>query len=579
MNKKILDLTEKKNINLQNCLTFTEAFNKIERKTANKFEQNLDSYIKDADSTIDNIYVYNTLFNPVYALKYLNNKKLMRQLTNKKKYKNLQTINSLKSLNEYQNNKMRNTNNLQKYKNKKNQFKSCEDFRHRNKNKYRNKLNQFNTQNNYNHTNDKKVKFNYNTINNFNPNNNLLYENIVNKLNKSNDNKNIYNDSKNGDIKNLILINNNEFNKYNEANYNSEEENIINAIRKNKFNLLKFNKKKFIKELKKEKKIQQIDEEIEIKENSLFNDKEKNLIKANSKINSIKLNMNLNNIKNENNIQNLFIQNIIQNKNKEENFSQSVPKENIILKENYIKTFNKPNNNSDSIHNEKNNKKFNTSDDSNSDIINNIKKENNNQNSDKSKIKTIKKEDIITKTLNINKNSKYNSTTNIRKLAYLNYNIYNTCIRNIKQNQNFPDILKYVNKQRTFQYKINNINNKIKSEEDILYPNVKLLKNQDKEVNFHKKELKKRRENEDLYNNFKKQLRERYIHKNLTIDAISKVSNKLAFYGRKYFIKNLNYFGDKDFFFKDEMVLNFEKKKNPKKKSKDIIKLKNLVKK
>ena len=75
----------KQKYNIQNYLTFTEAFNKIERKTTDKFEQNLDSYIKDADSTLDNIFVYNTLFNPIYTLKFLNNKKFIKAFTIKKK--------------------------------------------------------------------------------------------------------------------------------------------------------------------------------------------------------------------------------------------------------------------------------------------------------------------------------------------------------------------------------------------------------------------------------------------------------------------------------------------------------------
>jgi len=126
--------------------------------------------------------------------------------------------------------------------------------------------------------------------------------------------------------------------------------------------------------------------------------------------------------------------------------------------------------------------------------------------------------------------------------------------------------LKYVSKKRLSQYKIKNLKNKIKSEEEILYPNKQLLKNQDKEINFHKKELLKRTEKENLYNNFKKQISERFIHKNLTIDAISKVSTKLAFYGRKYFIKNYNYdfIGDRDFLFKDEIMINSGMKQHKK---------------
>ena len=113
------------------------------------------------------------------------------------------------------------------------------------------------------------------------------------------------------------------------------------------------------------------------------------------------------------------------------------------------------------------------------------------------------------------------------------------------------------------QYKINNLENKLKTEGDIrLYNNNNLLRNQDKEINFHKQELKKTSEKENLYNNFKKQIRERYIHTNLTIDAINKISTKMAFFGRQYFIKNSNYNfkGDKDFLFKKDMLTSLGKK-------------------
>ena len=55
---------QKLNLKQQGKFTFTEAFDKIERKTSNKNDENLNSYIKDANRTLDNIYVSNTLFNP-----------------------------------------------------------------------------------------------------------------------------------------------------------------------------------------------------------------------------------------------------------------------------------------------------------------------------------------------------------------------------------------------------------------------------------------------------------------------------------------------------------------------------------
>jgi hypothetical protein len=192
--------------------------------------------------------------------------------------------------------------------------------------------------------------------------------------------------------------------------------------------------------------------------------------------------------------------------------------------------------------------------------INNIKNYNNKETLDK----INKKEEINFKELlnNISSN-KNNSERKAKQLAKLNFNIYLNCIKSIEQNQNFPYILNYVDKQRLSQYKINNIENKLKTEGDmLLYNNKNLLRNQDKEINFHKKELTTTSEKENLYNNFKKQIRERYIHTNLTIDAISKISTKLAFFGRQYFIKNSNYNfnGDKDFLFQKEMLTSLGKK-------------------
>ena len=177
---------------------------------------------------------------------------------------------------------------------------------------------------------------------------------------------------------------------------------------------------------------------------------------------------------------------------------------------------------------------------------------------------TIDKEQNIInlKTLNIKNINKCNSTDGLDKLSSINYKIYKSCIKNIKLNQKFSNIIKYVDKKRLTQYKLSNIQKNFESEGIILHK--KLLKNQDKEVNFHKQELIKGEKNETLYNNFKKQIKERLLHKNLNIDSISKISNKLAFFGRKYFMQNykFDYINDNDFLFKEELKSNTNKPKN-----------------
>ena len=560
--------------NLQNHLTFTDAFNKIERKTTDKFEQNLDTYIKDADSTLDNIYVYNTLFNPIYTLKYLNNRKFTKTFTNKKKNQN---INSHATLNEVKNDKVNNNIKNSKLKaqsrnrtlNYLGKFKSYDAIRNVNKNKNKNATSQINNINNKkseNNSKEKSVKFNFNTLNNFNrkinsyriPNIKLDKAKIISNLN--------FNDIKN--INDINKDNNNEFitiqaNKNDAPKTSSiDDEKILKALHKNKFNLLKFQKRKFIKEMKKEKKIKIIDEDIESKENSLFQNDEENqlkpdLIKTNSDNNK-------NNIMKFNKTEKNLFNNKIDNQTKPIilNNTLNIKKENKIEQKSLEKNNTNINNTERKMENIENNNNSNNKD--NSDNLNSkVKKDDENENSLSN---NKKKEDNLKSSSHNKKLISNKSGHNIKKLAKINYSIYLDCIKNIKQNQNFPNILKYVDKQRLSQYKINNLKSKIKSEEDILYPNKQLLKNQDKEVNFHKQELLKRTEKENLYNNFKKQLSERYIHKNLTIDAISKVSTKLAFYGRRYFIKNFNYdfVGDKDFLFKNEMLLNLGQKHHKK---------------
>ena len=580
----------KRKYNLQNHLTFTEAFNKIERKATDKFEQNLDTYIKDADSTLDNIYVYNTLFNPFYSLKFLNKKKFTKTFTNKK---NNQNKYSIVSLNEAKKDKI---NNIKKSKLKSysrnrtlnylGKFKTYDAIRSGNNNKNKivsNQSNNLNDKNSDNNNKEKTIKFNFNTINNFSK---KITSNRIPNIKLDTEKKN--SNQKFNDIKNSINDinmdnNNNEFitiqiNKEDAPKSSSKEDEIIlKALHKNKFNLLKFQKKKLFKEIKKERKIKIIDEDIESKENSLFqNDEENqmkpNLIKTNcnnNKNNIMRFNKTEKNLFNNNNkignqTKQMIINNTLNNKNVNKNGNKNKNKnENKIEQKSLEKdSINKNNNEKKEKNIENSNNHSNNNNDSNN-LNSNIKKD---EEKEQALSNTKKKENNL-------KSSSYNkklisnkSGNNIKKLAKINYSIYLDCIKNIKQNQKFPNILKYVDKQRLSQYKINKLKSKINSEEDILYPNKQLLKNQDREVYFHKQELMKRTEKENLYNNFKKQLSERYIHKNLTIDAISKISTKLAFYGRRYFIKNFNYdfIGDKDFLFKNEMMLSLGQKHHKK---------------
>ena len=556
---------------IRNHLTLTEAFNRIERKTSDKIDPNLDSFIKDADSTLDNIYVYNTLFNPIFTLKYLNNRKLTKALTNKKKIKKFYSYKSLKKFNNTKKSNLKiNERNETFFK-----FNSYAPLK--NGNKTKNISKKINNNKNDN-GNEKHVKFNFNTVNNFNDESesNKISQKIILDGLKNNSNKQ-YNEIMNN-INDINRDNNKEKSKTIQINKNDspkisskEYGNILRELYKNKVNLLKFQKKKFIKEMKKERKMKKIDEAIKSKENSLFQNNLENKFKnygkflnnnlTNYYFNAMKIDdnyknnfskfneteKNLSSIKKAHNKAKPMISNSTLNIKIKNKIGQ-IPLGEIKNKsEKNIKKIEKNNNNSNEIDNSNN---INFNDNENESVIKNNEKKENNLNALTSE-----------KKLSIN-----NSSKNIKKLEQIYYNIYLNCIKNIKQNQNFPDILKYVSKKRLSQYKLKNLKNKIKSEEEILYPNKQLLKNQDKEINFHKKELLKRTEKENLYNNFKKQISERFIHKNLTIDAISKVSTKLAFYGRKYFIKNYNYdfIGDRDFLFKDEIMLNSGMKQHKK---------------
>ena len=434
-----------------NTLILTDAFNSIEKTIYNKHENRLDSFIKDADNTFDNIYTSNQLFNPDYSIKLLYNKKIKNL---KRKNLNLYSINSLKGFSSK-------TINL-----KKNKF----------KNNQRNKNNNFTTTlkfNSYDNNRNKKknhLNIGFNTINYFNnfnnydnhENNNEFISNVLNKQKKVRNSIDF-----NGSDKDNILIKNQ---KDYIIKINKDEEKIIKALKKNKIKLLKFHKDKFVKEKEKEKKLNKIEKQIENKTNSLFY---KNKGEENTKMNDVD-NKNLN----DDNIQN------------------------------------------------------------------------------------YRNEKINLKTFKIKKPNKSKSQKNFNILSNLNYKIYKNCVKNIKLDKNFSNIIKSINKQRLSQYNIN-INRKIKSEENWAQNN-KLLNNQKKEVNFHKRELVKKEEKEKLYNNFKKQIKERFIHKNLKIDSISKISTKLAFLGRKYFIKNFNYdyLKDKDFLFENYL----QNSETPKKK-------------
>ena len=405
---------QKKN---ENHLIFSNAFNDVERKIRDENESKLESYMKEVDNALDKIYISDESLNSDLMLKFLYNQKYRNHLNNK--MKKIKKVNSISSIKE--NNKLFKTNT--KFKSRRLTLISKTDS-------FEEPINKRN----------KNMKICFNTINN---RNNILYKNIIE------------------DSKTLNLNSDNKIKK--EKNEISEEESIIKALRKNKIKLLKLHKNKFIKEMKKEKKLNKIDKEIENKTKTLF---------YNAKSRNIELNFNNSNEK------------------------------------------------------EANNKKSKTNEKIN---------------------------------FNLKKNWKCKSTENFNKLSNLNIKIFRNCIKNIKFDQNFSNIIKYVNKQRLSQYKINNFKDQIKSEEEILNQNKKLLKNQSKEVNFHKRELIKKEKKEKLYNLFKKQIKERFIHKNLKIDVIAKVSNKFAYFGRNYFLKNFNYnyLNDKDFLFENN--LNSEK--------------------
>ena len=545
---------------LQNRLTLTDAFNRIERKTSDKIDPNLDTYIKDADSTLDNIYVYNTLFNPIFTLKYLNNKKFTKTFTNKKKIQNFFSHKSLKQFNTLKKSNLKaNERNETIYK-----FNSYDTLKNGNKTKNFSKTINNNKDDN---GNEKHVTFNFNTVNNFNKESEsnkisqkILLADIQNDSNKQyNDIMNNINDINRDDNRDkfmTIQINKNDNPKISSKEYRK----ILKELHKNKVNLLKFQKKKFIKEMKKEKKIKKIDEAIKSKENSLFQNnleiKFLNNNLTNYYFNAMKIGDNYkNNLskfnKTEKNLSSIKVGHI-KRKPMISNSTINIQRKNKIGQKQLGKIINKSEKNIKKIEKNKNN--FNKHDNSNN-KNSNIKKDDESE----SIVKNNEKKENNLKALNNNKKLNINnSPKNVKKLEKIYYNIYLNCIKNIWQNKNFPDILKYVSKKRLSQYKIKNLKNKIKSEEEILYPNKQLLRNQDKEIKFHKKELMKRTEKENLYNNFKKQISERFIHKNLTIDAISKVSTKLAFYGRKYFIKNYNYdfMGDRDFLFKNEITSN-----------------------
>lgn len=434
------------NNELLNSLVFTDAINLIEQKIYNKNETTLNSYIKSADNTLDNIFIYNQLFNPDYSLRVLYNNSLKKFKNQKRKKKQL---NSFKSFNDIWNKTVKTIINPKKVK-----FQNMQ----RNKSNISNIKIKFIRNDNYKEKRKNNLNIDFHTINNF-------YNRKNEKPIKRNE------------------VNGTEFNKNDELFYNpngnnisiqkKDEEKIINELKINKKKLLQFYINQNIKEMKKKKKLKHIEKDIENKTNSLFyKNKFKNNIEANI-------------------IPNLDIKDI---------------------------------------------------------------KENNVQNP--------KKGEINMKNIKFLKENKNQSLEKFSKLTNLNHIIYRNCLQNIKLDKNFPGIVNYVNKQRLSQYYINHINRKMKAKEE----NKKLLRNQSKEINFHKKELIKTEEKEKLYNMFKKQIKERFIHKNLSIDAISKISTKLAYYGRKYFIKSYNYHyaNDKDFLFENEIQNLISPKKNKK---------------
>ena len=228
---------------LQNRLTLTDAFNRIERKTSDKIDPNLDTYIKDADSTLDNIYVYNTLFNPIFTLKYLNNKKFTKTFTNKKKIQNFFSHKSLKQFNTIKKSNLKaNERNETIYK-----FNSYDTLKNGNKTKNFSKTIN-NNKNDYG--NEKHVTFNFNTVNNFNKESEsnkisqkILLADIQNDSNKQyNDIMNNINDINRDDNRDkfmTIQINKNDNPKISSKEYRK----ILKELHKNKVNLLKFQKK------------------------------------------------------------------------------------------------------------------------------------------------------------------------------------------------------------------------------------------------------------------------------------------------------------------------------------------------
>ena len=437
-----------------NSLVFTQVFNTIEEKICDKNEETIESCIKNADKTLDKIYISNQLFNPDFTLKLLYKKKLENKQKNNPKRKTF-NINSISSLNDYFNinksikkmikvKKMKHNNN-ERNKDKTIFIQKLKILNNNNRNKDILKK-EFNTINHYTTKNGDPIKIKEININeNTTKNNRFLYTPYTKK------------------IKN---INNNDYN----IKINKEEEKIINALKLNKLNLLKFHKNKFINEMKREKKLNEIEKQIENKTNTLFYQKEEN-----------------------------------QNQNQ------------------------------------------------------------NNNNNLENNVKSINDEEINSENSKNKKSDKSKSSENFGKLANLNYTIYRNCIKNINFDQNFPDIIKSINKQRLSQFQINNMINRIKNEEDKLPKSKRLLNNQDKEINYHKKELVKREEKEKLYNIFKNEIKERFIHKNLKIDFVSKVSTKLAFFGRQYFFKNYSnkHSKEKDILFQSD-IHNYENLKKKK---------------
>ena len=398
-----------------NNLILTEAFNTIEHKIYDKNENQLDSFIKEANNTLDTIYISNQLFNPDYPIKLLYNKKLK----NLRKRNLKRASNSLK---DFSIKSIKSNINLKKVKFRNNQI---------NKNNNIDIIQKFNSYDDHRDKNKKNLNMGYNTIHKFNSFNNISehknnYEINTNEIIKgSKPNKN-----------NFLI----QKKRQSILKLNDDEEKIIKALKRNQIKLLKFHKKRFIKEKQREKKINEIEKEIENKTNSLFY------------------------------------------KPKEED-NKKIKINNIDNKNLYPKDSDGLNNKNDKIESEESNN-----------------------------LKSLKNK----------KPNKSKTTENFNNLANLNYTIYKNCIKNIKFDKNFSDTVKYINKQRLSQYHLNSINTKIKSEK-ILNSKKKLLKNQESEINFHKRELLKRKEKELLYNHFKKQIKERFIHKNLKIDSISKI--------------------------------------------------------